>query len=396
MSILNPVLDSVEDADIAQLVENGTVEGLQIEYKRDMYGTSDADKKDFLKDVSSFANSSGGHLVIGVDEEQGIASAVTPVAGNPDTELQRLEQMARTALEPRVVGMQMRAVPIAAGGSVFVIRVPRSWNPPHRVSYQNSNRFYLRSSAGAHEASVEELRAIFANGADMRGRMIAYINERTQKIADNEAIVPLAVGEGTEGKLALHVLPFSAFACGEQIDVAAAEGLSVMLHPLGANGAARINFDGLLSVRGGEVPHGYTQVFRNGIIEATKVRITAAHQQGWRIPSRSFVEPVFQRLPSYVRALQSLGVPPPFGISLTLMDVMGSFVGINDVWGYDDQHTIDWPILALPMQVIPDFGSDSSYRTAIKPAIDALWNAVGLPSAAAFLANYNEDGAWIG
>ena len=124
MSIFKPNLADVDEADIGRLVEDMQAEGLHLEFKRDMYGNADADKKEFLKDLSSFANSSGGHLVIGVDEAQGVASAISPVPGAPDVALQRLEQIARTGLEPRVVGIQMRAVPTAGGGTVFVVRVP--------------------------------------------------------------------------------------------------------------------------------------------------------------------------------------------------------------------------------------------------------------------------------
>jgi len=387
-------LDDVGEADVVQLIDDASVEGLSVEFKRDMYGNSDGDRKEFLKDLSSFANSAGGHLVIGVEEDQGVAINVTPVDGNPDTVLQRLEQIARTGVEPRIVGTQMRAVPIAGSGFVYLIRVPRSWNPPHRVSLQNSNRFYLRSSAGAHEASVEELRAIFANGADMNERIHNHVNERVRKIAEDEGVVPLARGNDAESRLAIHILPYAAFNGGSQIDVSAAQVLSHLLQPIASNGDTRINFEGFMVVRTAVVPHGYTQVFRNGIIEATKVRVAVTRGDRKIIPTRPFIEPIFTRLPSYIRALQGLDVPPPFAVSIALIDVAGAVLGI-DQWP-EDQHPIDRPTLILPTQVIADYGSDASYRSAITPAIDALWNAVGFPSAADFLANFNEAGAWAG
>ncbi len=397
VSVFKPILEDVVEADVAQLVTDAQHEGLNVEFKRDLYGNADADKKEFLKDLSSFANSAGGHLIIGVDEAEGIASASAPIAGNSDTVLQRLEQMARAGIEPRVVGIQMRAVPMAVGGFVYIIRVPRSWNPPHRVSYQNTNRFYLRSSAGAHETSVEELRAVFANGADMHDRMTAYIAERAQRIADNRGVVTLANRDGPGGRLVLHILPFVAFAGGAQIDVSAAQGVANLLQPIASNGNSRINFDGFMVVRTAEVPHGYTQVFRNGIVEATKVRVAAMHEEVWRIPMRSFLDPIYERLPSYIRALQALGVPPPFGVSISLIDVQGSVLGIgNRAWGYEAQNAIDRPILTLPTQTISDFGNDASYRGSITPALDALFNAVGLPSAEEFLVNYDENGVWAG
>lgn len=395
VSIFKPILQDVVEADIQQLVTYAQTEGLSVEFKRDMYGNADADKKEFLKDLSAFANSSGGQLLIGVDEQQGVASAISPIAGDPDVAIQRLEQIAQTGLEPRIVGLQTRAVPIAAGGVVLVLRVPRSWNPPHRVSFQNTSRFYLRSSAGAYEASVEELRAVFANGAEMRQVMSAYVAERVQKAEHNDGVTTLAVGEDSEGRLAMHILPFSSFVGGTQVDVAAAQAVQGLLQPLAGNGNARVNFDGCMVVGGEAIPRAYTQVFRDGVVEATKVRVVVAHGIGRRIPMRSFIEPIYQRLPQYMSALKALNVPPPFGLSISVVGVEGCHLGIS-AWGLEHQRPIDRPTLILPMQVIDDFGPDASYRASIAPAINALFNAAGIASAANFLANYDEAGSWIG
>jgi hypothetical protein len=68
----------------------------------------------------------------------------------------------------------MRAVRLGRGGTALVIRIPKSRNPPHRVRTLNTNRFYVRNSGGAHEASVEELRALFTLAADARMRIETF------------------------------------------------------------------------------------------------------------------------------------------------------------------------------------------------------------------------------
>ncbi|MEH7909168.1 ATP-binding protein [Rhizobium laguerreae] len=398
MSIFQPEFENIAEVDVQQLVTDGQTEGMHVEFKRDMYGNSDADKKELLKDLSSFANSAGGHLVIGIDEAQGAASGVVPVTGDPDAILQRLEQIARASIEPRVVGLQMRAVSLTGGGFAFIIRVPRSWNPPHRVSYQGTNRFYLRSSAGAHEASVEELRSIFANGATMHDRMRAYINDRLTKIENGEGVLPLAEGNGMEGKLVIHIMPFASFTGNSQIDVGEAQSVANRLQPLGATGNSRINFDGFIVVRAGDVVYAYTQLFRDGIVEAAKVRVVAHDdQQHRRLPMRTFIEQIYQRVPSYIRALLDLGVSPPFAVSVAVLGVQGAYLGIaNNIWGIDDQQVIDRPNLTLPTQIIADLGTDADYLQALTPALNSLFNAVGIASAEDFLQNFNANGTWVG
>jgi hypothetical protein len=139
-------------------------------------------------------------------------------------------------------------------------------------------------------------------------------------------------------------------------------------------------------------------LFRDGIVEATKVRVIAQNdQQNWRLPMRTFVEQIYQRMPSYIRALLDLGVSPPFAVSIAVLGVQGAYLGIaNDIWGIDDQQVIDRPNLTLPTQIIADVGTDADYRQALTPALNSLFNAVGIASAEGFLQNFNANGTWVG
>src|SRR5687768_7608566 len=111
MSLTNKGLDQVTEADLSDLISAGVSEGPLYEYKGEMYGNSDADVKEYLKDVSSLANMAGGHLIIGVHEIGGVATEIRPLLqSDADKEIQRLENLARDGLEPRIVGVQMRAV----------------------------------------------------------------------------------------------------------------------------------------------------------------------------------------------------------------------------------------------------------------------------------------------
>jgi hypothetical protein len=47
--------DHIAERDLQSLVENGVAEGILFDYKGELYGASDSEKREFLKDVSSFA-----------------------------------------------------------------------------------------------------------------------------------------------------------------------------------------------------------------------------------------------------------------------------------------------------------------------------------------------------
>ena len=68
MSIARTNFDDVSEADLVALIQAGKPEGLDIEYKRDPYGPADKDRKEAAKDITSFANTHGGHLIIGMVE----------------------------------------------------------------------------------------------------------------------------------------------------------------------------------------------------------------------------------------------------------------------------------------------------------------------------------------
>lgn len=57
--MINKHLDKIDLNDLEQLRSNAVLEGKTIEYKKLLPTNSDADRKEFLADISSFANASG-------------------------------------------------------------------------------------------------------------------------------------------------------------------------------------------------------------------------------------------------------------------------------------------------------------------------------------------------
>jgi hypothetical protein len=392
MSLGRLNFDDISEADLTALINAGIPEGILIDYKRETYGNSDHDVKEFLKDVSSFANTAGGHLVIGMDETGGVASAITPITGlDADQESLRLENLTRDGIEPRIHGVRMRAIPIAVGGFVIVVRVPRSWNPPHRTIARKSNRFYVRNSAGTHEASVEELRVLFNVSATVNERIRAFRQERLAKITAGEGPVRLSQDRG---RILLHMVPFSAFSALSQIDLAQTTQLQGSLRPMGSVGfTPRFNFDGFINIAGGNPCHGYTQLFRNGIIEAVLAGMVVDRDGRAIIPSLSLEQYILDAIPFYLTALRSLEISTPVAVMVTIEGVHGAFLGVSNHQFYFDQPApISQSVLELPEVVIDDYGTPDDYQRTLRPAFDALWNAGGFPASR----HFNADGVWIG
>ncbi len=299
-----------------------------------------------------------------MEEIGGVASAISPLAGDADQELQRLENLTRDAIEPRIVGLRMRAVGVA-GGFVIVIRVPRSWNLPHRVTARNTNRIYLRNSAGAYEASLDELRALFTLGATAQEHVRAFRAERLAKIDAGEAIVPLASQH--PDRLVLHLVPLSAYSAHLQIDLERAYQLQAQFRPLASMGFnPTFNFDGFANTRGGDQCMGYTQVFRNGALEAVRVGVLAKDEGSLILPSLRFDKEVLEVLPLYLGGMQSLEVSPPLVLMLSLQGVRGAVLWLKQEQMIMYPPTpIDRSTLELPEIVIDAYGSPDDYERTV-------------------------------
>jgi hypothetical protein len=391
MALSHISFDDLSERDLLDQIQAGVPEGVPFEYKRDMYGNADAEKREFLKDASSFANTLGGHLIIGVDETDGVPTSISALSGNSDQELQRLESLARDGIEPRIVGLRMKAVPITTGGFVIVLRIPKSWNPPHRVSAQNTNRIYGRNSAGAYEFSVEELRVVFTSAASALDRVRAFKAERLAKVDSGEAIAPLA---NDLGRLVLHLVPTSAFGLSNQIDLERVNANQAWLRPMGLPGwHPRINFDGFSNLHFGADGQcsSYTQIFRNGAIEAVKVRVMMHNRAGeLRIPAVDFDRHIFEVLTSYLTALHHLDVPPPVVLMITLQGVRGARLLVDPLVWLEAPTAIDRASLELPEIIIEQYGTEEEYQRAARPAFDALWNTAGHSRSD----HYDETGRW--
>jgi hypothetical protein len=324
MALLHIPLDQIDEARLQALITAGAAESRTIDYKRTIYGNTHADYSEFLADTSSLANTSGGDLVLGMDATNGIPTAIMPLTIPMDSEILRLEQVARGGLQPRIANIAFHRVPIRAGGNVLIIRVPRSYNPPHRIIRQGSNRFWARSAAGKYEPDINELRMLFNAGPQLADRIRNFRLDRIAKIAAGQGPVQL-MGRGT---LILHIVPLSAFDMSTTLPLRQIEQNFRSFVPIGsttANGA-RINFDGILKTSNADqraTEHrAYVQLYRNGIIEAVDSTLMAV-SSGSPIISNVDDKLIYEITRS-LKDLAAVGIEPPYALLVSLASVAGA------------------------------------------------------------------------
>jgi hypothetical protein len=392
MTLDKPFQDLTED-DLAQLVESAIPEGRQLDFKRQLPSSSDADKKEFLADLTSFANGTGGYIIFGLDETDGTASSLPGLAGiDVEHEILRLESLARDCISPRILGLSLRAIPLSEGRCSLIIKVPRSLLAPHMVSFKGSSRFYGRTSAGKYQMDVIEIRQAFLMTEAIVEKARSRRGECLAKIASGGSPYVLHVGP----IIALHILPLLSQQHSSTVHIPAVMDRWHTL-PLIYGGASdyRVNLDGLVvsfTLRD-NTTGAYTQLYRDGMIEAVNSYLLEPRQDGRKlIPAITFEQKVIEASDASLRFLRSLDLQPPICLFLSLLDVRGYIMGVGDAAAFSAPRAylreIDRDNLLLP-EVIIDPYPDSAARS-LRPAFDALWNAAGWPASR----NYDEAGDW--
>lgn len=378
-------LVQVTEADLQALITAHVRESKTIEYKRDLPGGSDEQKREFLADVSSFANASGGDLIFGMDAAGGLPTVVVGFGvSDIDAEVQRLNSILQSGLDPRLPSVETRAISLASGQHALVIRVRQSWIAPHRVVYRDHSKFYGRNSTGKYPLDVGELRTAFTLSEGIAERIRRFREDRLSKIAARETPVALRPG----AIAVLHVVPLASFSTAIAVSF---DDPYVLLRvaPPNASGAMnyRRNLDGHLNFTGdiGGASRAYTQCFRNGVIEFVAVSGDGI------IRSASLEQGMFR---SFGKALQFFGwagIEPPTYVLMSLLDVKGHRLGVgNASLAQDDPVPVDRNMLILPEIVVDDFSV--APETAMRPLFDMIWNAWGY--ARSF--NYGPAGDWRG
>ncbi|MBT2246263.1 ATP-binding protein [Sphingobium sp. BHU LFT2] len=161
-------IDTIDETVLQGLIENQVSESRDLDFKRELPGGGDEATREFLADVTAFANAQGGNIVFGMDEENGLAARLTGVeTDDPDAAILRLEGKLQTGVEPRLIGVRSKWVPLANGRGALVLRIPGSLNAPHRVTYKGGARFFGRNSRGKYELDVHDLRHAFTQSVQL-------------------------------------------------------------------------------------------------------------------------------------------------------------------------------------------------------------------------------------
>lgn len=378
-------LQNVTEADLSALIAIRRPESQTIDYKRDTYTADQRGRHDLCADVSALANSSGGDLIIGIDEDpNGCALAITPIVGNPDAEQRRLLDVLANGVEPKIPGLRIRAVDVA-GGFVIVIRVPQSWTAPHRVL--TNQHFFAREGARKRQLDMPEIRSAFLRSSGLAERLSSFRAERLGRIVAGETPLKLRAGVPT----VLHVFPL--LNRDVSIDPNAYDNGPHSLPVISGNALSyRINLDGVVAFRdaGGEGSGAYTQFYRDGRVEAVRIFTNPADGGRINIPSRAFERELLDFYRRMTAEMRRLELGPPFALTYSILRARSAVLGVGPEFamaGIGEFSTFDRDTVLIPDLVVNE---QREPEQDLRPMFDLIWQSAGLARSL----NYRDDGVY--
>jgi Putative DNA-binding domain len=134
-----------DETDIEALIRNRVQEDLFLDYKRcDALQKTDGKKNEVSKDVSAFANSAGGIVVYGVEEDGHVPTKIDAGLDPEEISKEWLEQVINSRIQRRIDGVVINQIQLSGarhGKVLYVVVIPSSQRAPHMAS---DNRFYKR------------------------------------------------------------------------------------------------------------------------------------------------------------------------------------------------------------------------------------------------------------
>jgi len=381
MYILGVRADKLTENDIKRLIDNQIQENKSLDYKKELHISKDAEKKEFLFDISAMYNTDGGCIVYGIEEEKdsknqntGKPSRITGIEiNNSDKLIQQIEDVVKNCTDPSINNLILNEISIETF-KILVIGIPKGLGLPSMVTFNGSNKFFRRRISGKYAVDVYELNQMFMQNQVLSEKAKSFRKERIQNVLSQNSIPNLNI----QNSMFIHIIPFG-FLDYQILDFSMVkDSLTTKMKPIYSSGwNSMYNIDGFATFTTSydrTLITSYNQIFRNGVYEvySTDLFFETRHNNQIGFNGKSFMEETIQSINDGLFVLNEMKVEPPFLISFSFHNVLGKLMD-NDV-GYYSQKFKQNEII-FPLILIPSYETD--IKSILKPNFDILWQSFG-------------------
>lgn len=187
---------------VLNLLSGGARESRTLEYKSEFYEHGGKGNHELCKDVSAFANTNGGLIIIGVREEEDLPKIEGVDPSEIGNQILRMNSTLVSKLDPRLGHIDFHPIKVE-DKTILVIEIPASFQGPHRVNIDDRSWFYLRTASQVQTMDTIQIREAFLRSGDIFAVAKKFRAERITRIDAGAAYRNLA----RPTKLILHVVP---------------------------------------------------------------------------------------------------------------------------------------------------------------------------------------------
>lgn len=381
----NKKIEEIQIEDIQSLIDNAVGESRSLDYKQELHIDTDRDKKEFLADVSSFANSVGGDIIFGVEEDN-IDKIPTNICGipyeNDDKLIRRIEDLIRQSIQPVILNIQFKVLDIGNNKCVFIIRIPQSIISPHRVEYKGTDKFFSRNNKGKYPMDVSELRLAFNSGLDLNKRISEYKMDRYYELISNKN----QVLNDNKPIFVVHYIPISSF--NNSLKYFSVEEIKKAMNDVNSRIFGNycpkyITIDGVNMRYTQYNEKSFAFYKNNGIVEkATSDFFEKDFTYDNRMPKvivdmifgKAVITKLIEDFNEVKKFYEKIGINTPFIISCSILNAVGYTIPTKGPFS-ETVGKIDRDILCINDLFVENI--DDSSEQILKPVFDSIWNACG-------------------
>jgi hypothetical protein len=134
-----------DETDLQTLIDNEVQESLMLDYKRsDALSKNDKKKSELSKDISAFANSAGGMLIYGLEENGHVPTAIDMGVNATEITKEWLESVIKTNIRPIVDQILIKQISLPNRSPNAVAYVIEIGQATSRAPHQASDRRYYK------------------------------------------------------------------------------------------------------------------------------------------------------------------------------------------------------------------------------------------------------------
>lgn len=379
MYLLGKRADLIEESDIIRLLDSQTQESKTLDYKKELHISKDADKKEFLFDITAMFNTDGGCIIYGIEElkddigqNTGLPKSIVGInLDNLDKTTQLIEDIVKGNTEPRIAQMVIKTIKVS-DKVVLLIGIPRFTGLPSMVTFNTSNKFYKRRNSGKYAVDVYELNQMFMQNQILKERIEEFRIKRVSKVLDHKFLPNLE----TSTSLFIHIVPLN-FNDNAIIDFKKAVDHQLKMKPFSASGWDKMyNIDGFATystTSDRQKVSSYNQIFRNGIYEAYSSGLfyqTRSGAQGF--DPIHFMQETVETINNGLFVLNQLEIDPPFYIAFSLHNIMHKVIDTELSYYIQKFRNEE---LVLPFVLLEDYATD--IKQSLKYSFDIMYQSVG-------------------